>query len=460
MKYKFHRIKIICELITLICKILFYLSHTPSKHQKEVKIMGKDLKGNELGKGITQRKDGRYQARIYASKDSKTLCFYGFNLDELKKKRDSIIQSRVKPHQLPNTSITFEKWFEQWMATYKVGRIKNTTLRNYQASYNRCKTFLENKRIGDLKELDFQNLIDNLYDIGYSASIVKPTFSAINQCMQKAADNHLISFNPCKGVTLKKKSDFKPVKKSKEETKRLTEEEISLFFSAAQNVRYAEIFYILLHTGLRSGELCALEWSDIDIESRTIHIYKTLTRITKYYDNNGMKLQHPIQEIQITTPKQESSNRYIPLSENVMSAFHKWKEKQEHDKYNLKSYWGRENKLLKKYPDLIFTTIHGNCLTPNNLSAECKRICDIINTHNREDYSTKIHIHPHLFRHTFISQCYESGMDPLTVSLIVGHSKSEMTMYYTHLKDDFIKKEYNKYTDYMNINLFSKENDK
>lgn len=194
--------------------------------------------------------------------------------------------------------------------------------------------------------------------------------------------------------------------------------------------------------------------------SRTIHVYKTLTRITKYYDNNGMKLQHPIQEIQITTPKQESSNRYIPLSENVMSAFHKWKEKQEHDKYNLKPYWGKENKLLKKYPDLIFTTIPGNCLTPNNLSAECKRICDIINTHNSEDYSTKIQIHPHLFRHTFISQCYESGMDPLTVSLIVGHSKSEMTMYYTHLKDDFIKKEYNKYTNYMNINLFSKENDK
>ena len=83
MKYKFHRIKNICELITLICKILFYLSHTPSKYQKEVKIMGKDLKGNELGKGITQRKDGRYQARIYASKDSKTLCFYGFDLDEL-----------------------------------------------------------------------------------------------------------------------------------------------------------------------------------------------------------------------------------------------------------------------------------------------------------------------------------------------------------------------------------------
>lgn len=50
----------------------------------------------------------------------------------------------------------------------------------------------------------------------------------INVC-KKAADNHLISFNPCKGVTLKKKSDFKPVKKSKEETKRLTEEEINLF---------------------------------------------------------------------------------------------------------------------------------------------------------------------------------------------------------------------------------------
>lgn len=420
--------------------------------------MGKDLKGKELGKGITQRKDGLYQARIYATKDRKEICFYGHDLEKLKKKRNNIIQSKNKlPCQITNNSITLEKWFEQWMVTYKVGRIKDTTLRNYHASFKRCKPFLKKKLICDLDEHDFQKLVDDLYNAGYSPSIVKPTFSALSQCMQKAVDNHLISYNPCKGVTLKKKSTFEPIKESKEDTKYLTEEEIELFFSTAHTTRYIDVFYILLHTGMRSGELCALEWNDIDIENRTVHIYKTLTRITKYYDNTGLKLQHPVQEIQITTPKQESSNRYIPLSDSVINAFRVWKEKQDYDRSNSKTHWGKENKLLRKYPNLIFTTKPGNCLTPNILSAECRRICDVINGHNKSDFSKKLQIHPHLFRHTFLSRCYESGMDPLTVSLIAGHSKSEMTMYYTHLKDDFIKKEFGKYVKYMDINLYDKE---
>ena len=49
--------------------------------------MGRDLQGNELGRRLYQRKDGLYQARVYASGYSKPICFYGHDVDELKQKR-------------------------------------------------------------------------------------------------------------------------------------------------------------------------------------------------------------------------------------------------------------------------------------------------------------------------------------------------------------------------------------
>ena len=51
--------------------------------------MGKDLTGKELGKGFTQREDGRYQTRISLGGGKKPICLYGHTLKEVKKKREN-----------------------------------------------------------------------------------------------------------------------------------------------------------------------------------------------------------------------------------------------------------------------------------------------------------------------------------------------------------------------------------
>ena len=51
--------------------------------------MGKNLKGKELGKGLYQRKDGRYEARIFVRGPGKTFSIYGTNLPHLKKERNA-----------------------------------------------------------------------------------------------------------------------------------------------------------------------------------------------------------------------------------------------------------------------------------------------------------------------------------------------------------------------------------
>lgn len=112
--------------------------------------------------------------------------------------------------------------------------------------------------------------------------------------------------------------DFTPKTQSEEASKCLTDDEIIRFFEACKNTRYNELFQILLHTGMRIGEACALEWADINFEDKTIHVYKTLNRVKVYYDENGDELDSSLYVIQITTPKKPASNRIIPMNEEVI----------------------------------------------------------------------------------------------------------------------------------------------
>lgn len=89
------------------------------------------------------------------------------------------------------------------------------------------------------------------------------------------------------------------------------------------------------------------------------------------------------------------------MTDDVTEAFAIWKRKQEYDKKKLGEKWGKNNELMREYP--------------------------------------------HLFRHTFVTRCYEAGVDPMTIALIVGHSREKMVIHYTHISKEFQKKDFVKY---------------
>ena len=89
--------------------------------------MGKDLKGKELGKGISQRADGRYIAR-FTSKTGKRKTLYDFKLNELKRKlREAVYEDE---HGLNGNgeSITLNAWYVMWTELYKKKTVKMTTI--------------------------------------------------------------------------------------------------------------------------------------------------------------------------------------------------------------------------------------------------------------------------------------------------------------------------------------------
>ena len=87
--------------------------------------MGKDLNGKELGRGITQRKDGRYMGRIHIRGSKKEITLYDRNLKMLKNKV-STYRALAGTSQW-DISMTVTEWFEQWMEIYNVPVLKATT---------------------------------------------------------------------------------------------------------------------------------------------------------------------------------------------------------------------------------------------------------------------------------------------------------------------------------------------
>lgn len=180
-----------------------------------------------------------------------------------------------------------------------------------------------------------------------------------------------------------------------------------------------------------------MQWKDIDFVKRELHIYKTINRTECYFDEFGKKLDSPISSIQITTPKRAASNRVVPMTEGVMDAFQTIREQQRKDKKGNKD-WGVSNDFLKEYPDLVMTTKKGNCFLPNYIEKECRRLAGILNKKQQQIAEsesrsyTPIKIHPHMFRHTFVTNCYQKKMDSRILLDIVGHRNIKMTDHYTH----------------------------
>ena len=91
---------------------------------ERVEIMGKDLKGKELGTGLRQRKDGRYEAR--AKINGIDINLYDVDLKKLKILFEKAKEEARNNIDMKRQKITLNEWFEEWFANYKIPNIKDS----------------------------------------------------------------------------------------------------------------------------------------------------------------------------------------------------------------------------------------------------------------------------------------------------------------------------------------------
>lgn len=372
--------------------------------------MGNDLKGKELGQGITQRKDGIYQAR-FIDRWGKRKAIYNSDLRKLRKELAIAISDNENLSNV-KSDITLDKWFLKWMEIYKSRSVRPNTQREYShIYYKNISPILGNRSIRKLVKSDIQMLIDKASDDGYKYERQNKIKVILSDMIQRAIEDNFAVTNPVKGVKLRADKEIT--------AKSLTLEEHEVFFTYCKSSFYDNLFNVAINTGLRPGELFALDIdADIDLDSGYIDVNKTLV-YQKYLDD-ARKTFH------IEPPKTKQSYRKVPIN----SACRHYLERQ----IELKNVVSK--KRPKEQNNFLFVTKFNTPLNSVIYSDAIKAVVRQINLTRAIDSQFDV-FSGHTFRHTFATRCFENGVDGKVVQSYLGHATLSMTMdLYTHVTSE------------------------
>lgn len=393
--------------------------------------MGKDLKGRELGKGLYQRKDGRYEAR--ARINGNDVSIYGFNIRELKKDLQELKEQAQNAIEYRRRNLTLNEWFEEWFQTYKLPVVKETSVfpmkRKFYSSFG---AILGERPVSSITNIDIQGVINRMSQEGRATSSMRESLGRMRECMESAKNNQIISLNPCFEINV-------PWENTQVRRRFLSREEQNTFLGATEHNWYKEMFYIMFLTGMRIGEVGGLMWKDVDFENKCLHINRSLSCQYEY----GEKI------LRLTTPKTHNSYRKIPFFGEAEEMFQSQKDKVA----SLKKTLGKRWRATGEYEDLVFVTTMGSPVLRYHAEKEIKKIIKQINEQEafdsvreqREPHYFK-DLYPHAIRHTFCSRCFEADMQPKVVQSIMGHQHYSTTIdIYTHVTDEKYQDEIGKF---------------
>ena len=355
-----------------------------------------------LPKGISQRADGRYMARFQYRGEK--YCIYDYNIENLKDRITDLKYEVRHGIYAKEGNITADEWFKVWLGEYKSKTVKEATLLRYESVYNKhMKSVFGDKKLRDIKPdaiQKFYNSLEGTENVIIAATILSGMFS-------QAYKNQIINRNPIPLTTV-------PKAKEKKERRVLTLAEQELLLNHS-NGTLRDLIEVSLSTGMRTGEIRALEWKDLDFENKTIHITGTLTEL-------GGKMFKD-------TPKTKSSLRDIPMLGNVEKIFLRIRREQKDKSEKLgPKYEGREG-----LEDLVFRSGRG---TPVSNSCYVRMLNRAVARIKDKGIEFE-HVHPHTLRHTFATRCIENGVPPQVLKTLLGHSTLAMTMdLYAHVLPD------------------------
>ncbi|TKJ06185.1 site-specific integrase, partial [Bacillus cereus] len=274
-----------------------------------------------------QTKDGfKWLYKIYTTTDPQTGKKKQTTKRGFKTKKEAQLHAAKTEMELDNglfidnKNILLATFINDWLLTYKKGKIRNHTFNlNTTAINKHIIPFFGVYKLLDITPDLCQKFVNHLLENGYSENSVKNYTAPLKGALLKAVDLQLIQQTPFRGIVIAK-SDAE-----EKRIKHLEGKEVNAFVETLKETEhhYFALFFTLLHTGMRKGEALALQWSDIDLEEGTISIRHTFTYDYNNLDNLRAK------------PKTKASYRTILLADFLVKILKEHKLEQK--KHKLKS---------------------------------------------------------------------------------------------------------------------------
>lgn len=303
----------------------------------------------------------------------------------------------------------FNDYADLWLQIYKKPKIRQNTYDTLKWHLEKnIKPFFKGKALREIKPLHIQAFMGTLSE--YSYSIQAKCLQTVRAIFETAVDNDLLLKSPVR------KRD-KPGGAKPEEKEPLTNEQANHLLEAVKGTRAYLFCLIALATGMRRSEILGLMWEDVDFTTGHINV------------THGMALNPHRDKCEVTTMlKTDSARRRLPMP--LLLSYELEKEHREsRSKYVFSMRDG--SPLSKCSYDAMWRAV------TQRTADEKHPLGTIRGSNNGGQYEVSLDFkcHPHLLRHTYITQLFESGLDLKQVQYLAGHSTPDMTLsVYTHYR--------------------------
>lgn len=348
------------------------------------------------GENIFKRKDGRWEARyvkeVALDGTKKYGSVYARTYKDVKAKRQMCINIPLACSNKQKRTVN--EIMLEWLYERK-NHLKISSYQKYSTIFsNHISSLIGEIPIKSLSQHIIAQFTDNLFSKDLSRETVNLVLIVLGMALSYAKKRYNVAV-----------PEIRLIKTTKSQMRVFSEKEqqILVKYLFLQTDIYSFGIIVAMFTGMRIGEICALEWQDI--KENTIHISKTMQRLK---NNNG------VTEVMILPPKTSSSDRIIPIPSVL--------------KLVIEHY--------RKTCGFVLMQKNGKFTEPRllqNKFAKCLTECGM----EKANF--------HTLRHTFATRCIEAGVDVKTLSEILGHSDVKTTLNkYVHSSFDLKQKSVDK----------------
>lgn len=354
-----------------------------------------------VGDRITKRKDGRFMARytVQAADGPKRKTIYGKTYKEVEKALTAARADADKGLVYDAGKLTVGEYLSLWLKDSVKDTVRQRTYEGYEHMVDRhISPAIGRVKLSGLTPAHVRGLYRQKLDSGLSPRTVLYAHTTLNKALSQAVADGLIPRNVCAAV--------KAPQPRKAEIRPLNREQVRTLLDTIRDDKLEAVLTVAVSAGLREGELLALKWEDVDLDTGKLQVRRTLSEA-----RSGRIFEAP----------KSGTGRSIRLTQKAIQALRTHRKRQLEERMERGELWEDHG--------LVFPSEIGTPMGARNL----QRAFKIRLKRAGLPQTTRFHD----LRHTCATLLLKQGVNPKFVQELLGHADIALTLnVYSHVLPD------------------------